>query len=139
VTKDPIPWTGAPEFDPNQIHRYGGDEDWPQTALTFAHRARLEIASLLEQLTEKGPRSMRFTPDYSDIEGTSVFVQWKGTNVCLDYYCECGVQGHFDGFFAYQLRCGACGKVFDMPHSFALVPQQRMEFECIQDVEMDEP
>lgn len=44
----------------------------------------------------------------------NVFVQWKGTEACLDFVCECGRQGHFDGFFAYTLRC-ECGAVWEMP------------------------
>lgn len=45
----------------------------------------------------------------------NVFIQWKGTDVCFDFWCECGEQGHYDGFFAYSLRCGACGAVWAMP------------------------
>lgn len=41
------------------------------------------------------------------------FVQWKGTDVCFDFYCPCGVYSHFDGDFAYSVRCGACGRVFE--------------------------
>lgn len=81
---------------------------------------------------------MRFSPDFSPMDGTHAFIQWKGTDVCLDFRCECGAIGHFDGFFAYQLRCGACSRVWDMPHTVGLVPQQRFEYECIQDVEMDD-
>jgi len=52
---------------------------------------------------------------------SSVFVQWKGTDVCLDLHCRCGHDGHFDGDFAYFLRCVACGRVYEMPHTFFLV------------------
>lgn len=38
-------------------------------------------------------------------------VQWKGTDACMDVYCPCGRQSHFDGLFAYFVRC-ACGKVW---------------------------
>jgi hypothetical protein len=51
-----------------------------------------------------------------------VFVQWKGTDVCLDFNCPCGYGGHFDGTFAYALRCGNCGQVYEMPHTFKLAP-----------------
>jgi hypothetical protein len=49
---------------------------------------------------------------------TNVFVQWKGTNVCLDLHCVCGYHGHLDGDFAYYLRCGECGRVYRMPTTF---------------------
>lgn len=52
----------------------------------------------------------------------SAFVQWKGTDICVDLHCECGYHGHFDGFFAYGLRCAECGKEWTMPHSFGLLP-----------------
>lgn len=45
----------------------------------------------------------------------NVFIQWKGTDVCFDFWCECGATGHFDGYFAYSLRCGTCGAVWAMP------------------------
>lgn len=51
----------------------------------------------------------------------SVLIQWKGTEVCLDFYCHCGYKGHYDGGFAYGLRCGGCGAVWELPHAFGLV------------------
>jgi len=120
--------------------RYADDDQWPWTAKLCRERQHQENVALRAELAEQGkPRQMRFDPDYSTIRGTSVFVQWKGTDVCLDFTCECGAGGHFDGEFAYQLRCSACSRVWDMPHSFALIPQQRFEHEIIQDVEMDLP
>lgn len=47
---------------------------------------------------------------------TEVFIQWKGTDVCFDFWCaECGAEGHFDGYFAYMIRCGSCGALYAMP------------------------
>lgn len=54
-------------------------------------------------------------------EGVHAFIQWKGTDVCLDFYCECGEVGHFDGYFAYELKCPTCGVIWEMPHY--LVPR----------------
>ena len=45
-----------------------------------------------------------------------VFLQWKGTNACLDFYCACGRQWHFDGYFARDLTCGHCGQTWLLPH-----------------------
>lgn len=59
-------------------------------------------------MTEEHP----FTkPDGSD---ASMFIQWKGTDVCMDFSCPCGHFGHFDGGFAYAVRCPACGAVYEM-------------------------
>ena len=46
-----------------------------------------------------------------------VFLQYKGTDICLDFYCTCGAQGHFDGFFAHRLKCPKCNQEWVMPHN----------------------
>ena len=52
----------------------------------------------------------------------SAGIQWKGTDVCLDFYCICGFVGHFDGFFAYGLHCARCGQEWEMPTTLQLEP-----------------
>lgn len=43
------------------------------------------------------------------------FVQWKGTDVCMDATCPvCGHDGHIDSDFAYFLKCGACGALCEV-------------------------
>ena len=42
------------------------------------------------------------------------FIQWKGTNVCMDCYCVCGDQFHIDNEFTYAVKCRACGRVYEM-------------------------
>jgi hypothetical protein len=33
----------------------------------------------------------------------------------MDFICpECGHQNHYDGFFAYNIRCAECKSVFEM-------------------------
>ena len=49
------------------------------------------------------------------MEPPNIFLQWKGTDACLDFYCTCGAQGHFDGYFCHRIRCGKCGKVWTLP------------------------
>jgi hypothetical protein len=45
-----------------------------------------------------------------------IFLQWKGTDVCFDFTCgQCGGDGHFDGFFAYAVKCPHCGAIYVMP------------------------
>ena len=39
-------------------------------------------------------------------------IQWKGTNVCMDVHCICGIQGHVDAEFAYFLKCKKCGRTY---------------------------
>lgn len=44
----------------------------------------------------------------------SVFIQWKGTDVCMDFHCPCGADCHIDGAFTYSVRCGECGATYDL-------------------------
>ena len=50
------------------------------------------------------------------------FIQWKGTDACIDLYCTCGEQFHFDGYFAYELTCGHCGQTYEMPNMLRVHP-----------------
>lgn len=45
------------------------------------------------------------------------WIQWKGTDVCIDLWCTCGKHSHYDGFFLYQWECSNCGAVYGLsPH-----------------------
>lgn len=50
-------------------------------------------------------------PDGSDLD---MFIQWKGTDLCADFCCPCGYNGHIDGDFTYVVRCGGCGAHYEM-------------------------
>lgn len=53
--------------------------------------------------------------DDKDDRKPSTFIQWKGTDVCMDFYCECGAHCHFDGDFAYTVKCPHCETIYEMP------------------------
>lgn len=53
----------------------------------------------------------KFKPADGEAHG---WVQWKGTSVCMDFHCECGELGHLDAEFAYAVKCGACGALYEM-------------------------
>jgi len=59
-----------------------------------------------EMVTATGTR-----PDGSDLE---MFIQWKGTDLCADFHCDCGYDGHLDSEFAYYVKCGGCGTVYEL-------------------------
>jgi len=40
------------------------------------------------------------------------FIQWKGTDVCMDVHCICGFTGHIDGDFVYNVKCPKCNRVY---------------------------
>lgn len=43
-----------------------------------------------------------------------MFIQWKGTDVCMDFYCPCGHHMHIDADFVYFVKCGSCGSIYQM-------------------------
>lgn len=54
--------------------------------------------------------------DFNRTDKPNAFIQWKGTDVCMDFYCECGAHCHFDGYFAYVVKCPHCEIVYEMPY-----------------------
>lgn len=42
------------------------------------------------------------------------WIQWKGTNVCIDLHCTCGAHIHFDGDFLYNWLCPKCDRLWEM-------------------------
>jgi hypothetical protein len=49
-------------------------------------------------------------------------IQWQGTNVCMAFNCTCGTSCHFDGYFAYTVRCPHCATIWEMPTT--IVPRK---------------
>jgi hypothetical protein len=50
------------------------------------------------------------------------WIQWKGTNVCVDLHCRCGNADHVDMDFMYFVRCAACGTVYAVGQNIKLIP-----------------
>lgn len=77
-----------------------------------------------------------------EIKETHAFVQWKGTDVCMDFWCDCGAQCHFDGYFAYAVRCPHCKTIWQMPsHLFPRRTDERTypgHVQMAKDLEPDE-
>lgn len=41
------------------------------------------------------------------------WIQFKGSDLCIDLTCICGNKGHVDGAdFLYYAKCGKCGKTY---------------------------
>lgn len=40
------------------------------------------------------------------------WIQWKGTNVCMDIHCKCGGLHHIDADFAYFVQCPSCDTIY---------------------------
>lgn len=50
------------------------------------------------------------------------WIQWKGTDVCIDLHCVCGHHGHFDGDFFYYYQCPECKAKYAVGMNVALIP-----------------
>lgn len=40
------------------------------------------------------------------------WIQWKGTEVCMDVHCKCGKSFHIDATFAYNVKCPECETIY---------------------------
>lgn len=54
-------------------------------------------------------------------ESRKTFIQWKGTDLCMDFYCECGEHNHYDGYFAYTIICSSCNQVYALEPSVNII------------------
>lgn len=50
------------------------------------------------------------------------WIQWKGTMVCMDIHCKCGVLSHIDEEFCYHIKCPGCGQVYECDGHIQLHP-----------------
>lgn len=50
------------------------------------------------------------------------WIQWKGTDVCIDLRCICGTHGHIDGDFVYSVKCKDCGRKYAMGQNVKMIP-----------------
>jgi len=60
----------------------------------------------------------------------NAFIQWKGTDVCMDCYCVCGESFHVDADFAYAVSCPFCKRRYEMS---AMIEMREMDTDEIWD------
>lgn len=49
-----------------------------------------------------------------ELPAPSAFIQWKGTDVCMDCFCLCGRGFHVDAEFSYAVKCPHCARIYEM-------------------------
>jgi hypothetical protein len=60
------------------------------------------------------------------------WIQWKGTDVCIDLHCVCGHHGHFDGDFFYHFKCPQCGAKYTVGCNVKLIPLTEEQAEYVE-------
>jgi len=55
-----------------------------------------------------------------EMNNPRAWIQWKGTNVCMDVHCECGARGHVDDDFTYFYRCWNCNTLWSVGQNVRL-------------------
>jgi len=75
-----------------------------------------EIRSLPCKHCAPGKPCSTLRGTFDPVPGTdaTMFIQWKGTEVCMDFHCECGHHSHIDAGFAYAVECVFCGALYEM-------------------------
>ena len=74
----------------------------------------------------------------NEMDRPNGWIQWKGTDACIDLYCKCGEQFHYDGDFMYHVKCPYCGQVYEVGGHVKLYPMDyepegTIEFETEKD------
>lgn len=54
--------------------------------------------------------------------GPHGWIQWKGTDVCMDLHCSCGYHGHVDTDFFYFYECPKCHARYAVAQYVKLIP-----------------
>jgi hypothetical protein len=50
------------------------------------------------------------------------WIQWKGTDVCMDVHCACGALLHVDADFCYFVQCPYCNQTYECSGFIDLIP-----------------
>lgn len=73
---------------------------------------------------------------FSRSEDPHGWIQWKGTDVCIDIHCKCGEISHYDGEFMYHVKCPECKTIYEASGFVKLieVPEEAFNDEDKQDI-----
>ena len=63
----------------------------------------------------------------------SGWIQWKGTDVCVDLHCMCGNMEHFDGYFFYFYECSECKRVYAVGENILLIELNEEQKKYVED------
>ncbi|MES2382335.1 MAG: hypothetical protein V4538_14915 [Bacteroidota bacterium] len=63
------------------------------------------------------------------------WIQWKGTNVCMDFHCECGNFAHIDADFAYFIKCHVCNRIYMCNGHIEMIEIEKEPDNCVIETE----
>lgn len=63
-----------------------------------------------------------YSQDFPTDGITSGWIQWKGTDVCMDIHCTCGQHDHIDADFFYHYQCSGCGQKYAVGQNVKMIP-----------------
>jgi len=66
------------------------------------------------------------------------WIQWKGTDVCMDFHCKCGNHSHIDDDFVYNIKCPKCGTVYMCNGHIEMIELEIEPKNCVITPELDE-
>jgi phage FluMu protein Com len=55
------------------------------------------------------------------------WIQWKGTDVCMDIHCKCGEHSHIDAEFVYFIQCPKCKTIYEVNGHVQLIERDPAE------------
>lgn len=59
------------------------------------------------------------------------WVQWKGTDICMDIHCKCGELSHVDASFCYYVKCCNCDTVYMVNGHVELIEIEEEPKNCV--------
>ena len=70
-------------------------------------------------------------------DNVGAWIQWKGTDVCMDIHCKCGEHSHIDASFAYHVKCPYCGTVYFCNGHIELIELEEEPDHCVVESEKE--
>lgn len=65
-------------------------------------------------------------------QDTHGWIQWQGTDVCMDVHCVCGERGHIDGEYVFLYSCPKCGRHYAVGHVVKLIELTKEQSDAAQ-------
>jgi hypothetical protein len=66
------------------------------------------------------------------------WIQWKGTDVCMDIHCKCGYHSHLDIDFAYYVKCPKCNTVYMCNPHIEFIEVEQEPDSCVKTPPLEE-